>query len=219
MRRFRFPLLILVTLTIMLLFLGDFLTGRVHFEFENPYNRTRKIVERKFGFPRESLVENPGMSEIYHSVLKQPKAERWEPSGVSYRVEKFTGRQIIEKTPVPPVMFLPPERELEFLRALPNNAARRAVIESLFQPRKIGMGPEIAAHNDRLAQLETERVRTICGWYDFDRQNFTESPRQWWERHAARFGIKPDGTPLAPAGGNSPADKGEKQEQVARKQP
>lgn len=218
MRRFRFPLLILATLIVALLFLSDFLTGRVHYEFENPYSRTRRIVERKFGFQRVSIVPHPEMSALYYDQLKQPRVERWELSLNCYRVEKFTGRQIIDKAPVAPVMFLKPEQEVAFLRALPDDAIRRAVILSLFQPRKIGDSPEINAHNARLARQETERVRTIFVWYDVDRKDYGLSPRQWWLKNAAKFGIRPNGAPLAPAA-NSLAKSVRRQNQIARNQP
>ncbi|MCS6776472.1 MAG: hypothetical protein RMJ43_12200 [Chloroherpetonaceae bacterium] len=196
MQRWRSGLLMLATVVVTLLFLSDFLTGRMHFEFENPYTRTRRIVEHKFGLQRETVIEHPGMSELYYRVLQMPRVDRWEPSGVSYRVERFTGRQILETASVPPVMFLPPDQELAFLQALPHHAARRAVITALFSPRKVLTEPGAAEYNEQLTRRERERVRLICAWYDFDRKDYALSQREWWQKHAAAFGVRPDGTPL-----------------------
>jgi hypothetical protein len=198
MRRFRLPLLIFVTLIVAMLFFGDFLTGRVHYEFQNPYTRSKKIVESKFGFHRETIQPHQGMEELYYTQLKQPRKEIWKPSGNSFKVEKLTGRQVFVPGPVAPVMFLEPDRELEFLHMLPSDAARRAVIHSLFQPRKISSDPEIVAANERLTRQESERVRTISLWYEFDRKNYSITPMQWWLKNAHIFGIRPDGSSLAP---------------------
>ena len=198
MRRIRLPLLILVTLVVALLFLGDFLTGRVHTELQNPYTRTKKIVERKFGFERETIVPHTGMEDLYYKRLNLPKVDLWEPTPNSFRVEKFTGKQNFLDGPIAPIMFLDANKELAFLLALPTDAARRAVIRSLFHPRKKGLGPEVTAMNERLAQTESERVRTISLWYDLDRNNFSITPTQWWLKNAHRFGIQPDGAVIAP---------------------
>lgn len=199
MRRLRLPILILITLIVAMLFFGDFLTGRVHNEFENPYTRTKKIVERKFGFERVTIVPHTGLEDLYYARLKQPREEIWEPSLNSYRVEKLTGKQEIKKAPIAPVMFLLPDQELEFLNMLPSDATRRAVIHSLFHKRRIGDDPETLAFNERLRQMESERVRTISLWYEFDRKNYGISQNQWWARNARIFGIRPNGSLISPA--------------------
>src|SRR5205085_4645079 len=56
MRRYWIPILVLVTVIIALLFFGDYLTGRVNREQQDPYTRARRITGYHFGIPFEATI-------------------------------------------------------------------------------------------------------------------------------------------------------------------
>ena len=139
MRNLRFPLLALLTTVIAMLFFGDFLTGRDHLEFQDPYSRISRVIERKYGFSsHEELIPN-AMSEYYFNQLKQKRGEaNWQSAPNSFTIERFTGRRLPDAALIAPVMDLDPNREVYFLCALPNDKVRIAVIHSLFHDRAVG---------------------------------------------------------------------------------
>jgi hypothetical protein len=190
--------LVLAAVTVAALFFGGYLTGSVNHELQDPYSRTTRIMGSRFGFSYDRIVPNE-MSAYYFDALKQPRAYRWEPGENSYRIEKGTGAITFEDRPIAPVLFLKPVPiEVAFLRQLPDNRTRLAVIHSLFQPRKQGREPQAFAWNRQEAERERERVNRILSWYEFDRKDYSIPFRQWWRDNAQVFGLKEDGSPLAP---------------------
>lgn len=209
MRRYRVPILVAVIVIAGLLFVGDFLTGRIHREQQDPYSRATRVERVRFGIPSETLLPN-AMSDYYYGELRQPRTYHWQAGGDSYTVEKISGSLKHDTAPVPPVMFLDPKTELAFLRALPDNRVRLAVIHSLYQERKPGNDAASSAWNQRLTAVESARVRRIVTWYQLDRQDTAVPFNEWWRDHASLFGLRPDGTPLA-------AESGHEQTAQARK--
>jgi hypothetical protein len=191
-------LLVLAVVTAAVLFFGGYLTGIVHHELQDPYSRTTRIMGSHFGFSYDQIVPNE-MSAYYFDELKQPHAYHWEASDNSYRIEQGTGAIKFEDTPIAPVIFLKPVTiEVAFLRQLSDNRTRLAVIHSLFQPRKQGHDPQAAAWNRQEVEGERARVSRILSWYAFDRKDYGTPFQQWWRDNARVFGLKEDGSPLAP---------------------
>ncbi|GEM_PF-4850256 len=196
-KKLRVPILLFLLFIVFLLFFAGFLTGQVHHEFENPFSRTRKIVETKYGFTRDTLTQSPDMETIFYEALKQPRTDKWVRRQDGYTIGRFSWTKIFEAGEIAPVTLLDAKVEADFLRYIPNNPkVWLAVINSLYSERKTGTDLESIAHNARLLKVEAERVSTIFHWNQLVRNDTTIMREQWWRQNAYRFGINPDGSPL-----------------------
>ena len=201
--------LLLITMTVSLLFLSGFLTGAVHHELQDPYSRATRVLGSRFGVRYDRIVPNE-MSEYYFGELKQPRVFHWAASDNSYRIEKLSGDMNFEAAPIAPIMFLKPlHAEIEFLRHLPDNRTRLAVIRSLYQPRKNETNRQDSAWNRRLTENERARIDRILSWYEFERKDFSIPFKAWWRDNAKVFGLRKDGSPFplsqsAPPGDSAP---------------
>jgi hypothetical protein len=195
MRRYGAALLILIVLLVCLLYSTDFLTGRTHREQEDPYSRERRIVGSRYGLPFNQVIPTE-MTAYYFDVLKQKRINHWVTGSNNYAVERFTGKVRQEPQAVPPVLFLDPKIERAFLESLPNNAARLAVIRSLYKPRQPETSSQAREANRKQAALETERVNRILTWHLLRTTGEALAPGQWWRDNARYFGLRPDGRPL-----------------------
>ena len=199
--------LILGTVAVVALFFSGFLTGGEHLEFQDPYSRTRRVLEYKYGVHYQSLRPT-AMSAYYYDVLKQPRDERnaaWEMTDESYHVERFSGRIAMEKAEFAPVTDLDPAIELAFLKNLPDNKTRLAVIHSLYRRRSPGTDAAAVRHNKTLLSEENARMRLIYGWWGYDQNDASKTPLQWWKLNAHTFGLTPEGEPLPDAPQTTPA--------------
>ena len=200
-RRLRFPLLALLTTLVVMLFFGDFLTGRQHLEFQDPYSRMTRVIEKKYGLSsRDELVPNT-MSDYYFNQLKQKRGDfNWQAAPDSFTIQAVTGRRIREADAIAPVIDLNANSEVYFLCALPTDKVRLAVIRSLFHERTQGTDAAAQSRNRRLVAQEKMRMETALAWAEVESKNPAISPARWWHEHAYIFGITPDGDPLsAPA--------------------
>lgn len=197
-KRLRIPILLFLVLVVVLLFFSDMLTGRVHHEFENPYSRTRKTVETRYGFTREQTEPSAAMERVFYDELKQPRTEVWVRRNGGYTISRFTGRRNDEQADAPPIVLLDPQTEATFLQYVTQDPhIKLAIIHSLYTERKQGTDEESTKANDRLTLLETKRVKAIMNWNQYDRDDPTVMAGQWWKQHAAQFGLTPEGTALA----------------------
>jgi hypothetical protein len=196
-KRLRIPILLFLLLVTALLFFSDLLTGRVHHEFENPYSRTRKIVETQYGFTRERLEPSPLMEAVYYEELQQPREEIWVRRPGGYTIARYTGKREAEQGEVPPVVLLDSRVEADFLQYITlNPKVKLAVIQSLYTERKPGTDSETMAANVKLHQIESERVKTIMHWDKVIRKDITILKDHWWKDNAAKFGLTPEGAKL-----------------------
>lgn len=197
-KKLRVPILLFLLLIVVLLFLAGFLTGQVHHEFENPYSRTRKIVETKYGFPRDTLIPSPDMEKIYYEELKQPRTEKWVRRQDGYTIGRFSLTKIYERGEIAPVTLLDAQVEADLMRYIPNTPKiKLAVLKSLYSERKTGTDLESIDYNARLLKIEAQRVKDIIYWNEYERNDTTIMRDQWWKQNAFRFGLNPDGSPLA----------------------
>lgn len=196
-KKLRVPILLFLLLIVILLFLAGFLTGQVHHEFENPFSRTRKIVETKYGFTRDNVISSSDMETIYYEQLKQPRKDKWVRRQDGYTIGRFSWTKIFETGEIAPVTLLDAKVEADFLQYIPNTQkVRLAVINSLYSERKTGTDLESIDQNARLLNVESDRVRTIIHWNEYVRGDTTIMRAQWWKENAKRFGINPDGSPF-----------------------
>ena len=197
MRRFLFPILLLCTVLTAILFFGGFLTGSQHLEFQDPYCRMKRIVDRRYGFSLHDENVSNVMCDYYFTDLKQKRnIFYWQPAPNSYSIERITGRRIEDTAIIPPVMQLKPEDEVPFLRFLPGNKIRIAVIRSLFSERITETTDAARKKNAALEKQEVDRVARILVWQRFDCNDPSQNPMRWWHENAAIFGLTPDGDPL-----------------------
>ena len=198
MQRFRFPLLALLTTVIAMLFFGDFLTGRDHQVFQDPYSRLTRVIERKYGLSSSDGLQTNPMSEYYFNQLKQKHGEpNWQPAPNSFTIKRFTGRREEDTAPIAPVIDLDPNREVYFLCALRNDKVRLAVIHSLFHTRSAEADPAARGRNAQWEAEEAARMRLITWWVEFGSKDPTTSPTRWWNENAKFFGLTPDGDSLS----------------------
>ena len=197
-KKLRIPILMFLLFIVAMLFLTDFLMGRIHHEFENPFSRAAKTVETRYGFTRTTPTEPPNEMELFvANELKQPIAEKWVRSGKSYVIPRFSFRREDDMGDLPPVTTLKPRAEADFLHYIPQHPKIQfAVITSLFTPRREGSDAESDAHNKNCDVIEKKRVRLIINWDQYVRNDPTIIPDQWWRQNAAVFGLTPDGDPL-----------------------
>lgn len=197
MRRLRFPLLALLTTVIAMLFFGDFLTGREHLEFQDPYSRMTRVIERKYGLSsHDELIPN-AMSEYYFNQLKRKRGDyNWQPAPNSFTIQRVTGRRLEETVAIAPVLDLDPNREVYFLCSLPNQKVQEAVIRSLFHERAASTDAAAEKKNQRFMAQEKDRMLSVLRWVEVDSKNPAISPIRWWQENAAIFGLTPTGEQL-----------------------
>ena len=198
MQRFRFPLLALLTTIIVLLFLGDFFTGREHQVFQDPYSRLTRVMERKYGLSSSDKLQTNAMSEYYFNQLKQKNGEHnWQPAPNSFSIKRFTWGRVEDSAAIAPVIDLEPKDEVYFLCMLPGDKVRLAVIHSLFHPRVQETSPTAQSKNKQWATDEKSRTGLIRVWVEFVSKDSSISPARWWHENAKFFGLTPDGDPLS----------------------
>ncbi len=199
LRRYRLPLLALTTFVFGLLFFGDFLTGRQHLVFQDPYSRMTRVIERKYGLQSQVQMQSNCMSDYYFNTLKQKATVyNWQTAPNTFRIERFTGRRVEETAPVAPIIDVNPEDEKRFLESLPGNHIRVMVIRSLFLDRAPPTDPDAAQKNGLRMTEEKRRMETLVHWAEYDSKDAVTAAR-WWHLNAAKFGLDPDGNPLPPA--------------------
>ena len=197
-KKLRVPILLFLLFIVVMLFLSGFLTGQVHHEFENPYSRTRKIVETQYGFTRDNVIASPEMEAIYYDELKQPRTEKWVRRQDSYTIGRFTWTKVYETGEVAPVTFVDAKIEGDFLKYVKHSPRTKlALIQSLHMDRKTGTDLESIEHNARLLKIEAARAKAIIHWNEYVRNDTTIMAERWWNDNASRFGMNPDGSPLA----------------------
>ena len=197
MRRFRFPLMALLTLIIALLFFCDFFTGRQHLVFQDPYSRVTLVLEQKYGMSLRNEPQSNAMSDYYYNQLKQPLGKHnWQPAPDSYSIERFTWRRVEDTAPIASVIDLKPNDEVYFLCMLPSDKVRLAVIHSLFHERGEGTDPAAQSQKAQWDRVEQERATLIRVWVELSSKDTTTSPARWWHENAKKFGMTPDGDPL-----------------------
>ena len=201
MRRFRFPLLALLTTIVAMLFFGDFLTGREHMEFQDPYSRMTRVIEQKYGFASRDELQPNAMTDYYFNQLRQKRGGfNWQPAPNSFYVQRVTGRRMKDTAPIAPVIDLDPNREVDFLRALPNDKVRLAVIHSMYHDKAAGTDATAQKKNQRLMAQEADRMGSVLQWVLIDSKDPTTSHLRWWQANSPIFGLTPEGDALpAPA--------------------
>ena len=189
--------MILLTLIIVLLFLGDFLTGREHLVFQDPYSRLTRVIERKYAMASRDETLSNAMSDYYYNELKQkPEPHNWQTAPDSYSIARFTGRRVPDKAPIASVLDLDVNQEVFFLRAMPTNKVRIAVIHSLFHERGEGTEPTAQSRRTQWDDVEKLRMGLIAWWAQYGSKDPSISPARWWHQNASFFGLTPDGDPL-----------------------
>ncbi|HZO87880.1 MAG TPA: hypothetical protein VFB38_06030 [Chthonomonadaceae bacterium] len=201
MRRYWLLITMLVVVVVSLLFFSGILTGQVNKEEQNPYSRLMRIEGKRFGLQFKQTIPNE-MSKYYDTLKGNKPRDVWVPSENTFELKPgmhLRPEFLYKKGDVAPVTWLDIDTELTFLRSLPNDKVRLAVIRSLYLGRKdtrYGTDAAAKAWNQKQLDKERERVNRIYTWYEIDRKDFGTLFEDWWRNNAKVFGLKPEGDPL-----------------------
>jgi hypothetical protein len=178
-------LLILLVLSIVG-YAGGLFTGEVRREESCLLCRATRYSGRHYGFAYER-IEDSVLTDWYRKTIdplhgREPDhPHQWQQSACTVTVHPFVGNLDYTCTSVAPIFLLRPEIEMEVLQRIPDPATQVALLHSLNSPSR---------------KMNTRRIRLLIEYYYIDKD---EMPwNQWWQKHAAEFGLAPARTVSTP---------------------
>jgi len=177
MQRFIFSLVTALLVLGLAGYTAGLFTDEVRKEESCAICRASRFSGRRYGFRYEHIEDSPLTTWYRKNIdprhgLDSAHPHIWQQSACTVTVKPRSDTADYDCVQTAPLFLLRPDIEEMILEKLKDRNAQIRMIEAL---------------NDRDRRVSTERVRCLLEYYYLDQD--TVSWPQWWQQHAAQFGM------------------------------